>query len=81
MSLFGAKRGGKRMSLVNTPDVLVTGIAAHMAGKSGHLSGPEKCTLSRSVPGPGNARKRYESPGKVARRRPEREKSVTYIGY
>ena len=36
--------------------------------------GQEKCTLFRSVPGPGNAWKRYELPGKVARRRPERGK-------
>ena len=55
MSLIGAKKDRKRMSLVNTPDVLVTGDAAHMARKSVHFSGPEKCTLFWSVSGPRNA--------------------------
>ena len=77
MSLIGAKEGGKRMTLVSVSDVLVTGDAAHMARKSVHFPGPEKCILFWSVPGPGNAWKRYELPGKVARRRPERGELVT----
>ena len=67
MSLFGAKKGGKRRSLVNTPDVLVTGDAAHMAREIVHFPGPEKCALFCSVSGPRNVWKRYELPSKVAR--------------
>ena len=73
MSLIGAKEDGKRITLVSVPDVLVTGDAAHMARKSDNFSGPGKCTLFWSVPGPGNAWECYELPGKVARRVPERE--------
>ena len=38
-SLVGAKKDRKRRSLVNTPDVLVTGDAADVARKSIHFSG------------------------------------------
>ncbi len=55
MSLTGAKKDRKRRSLVNTPDVLATGDAAHRAREIVHFSGPEKYTLSWSVSGPRNA--------------------------
>ena len=39
-SLFGMKKDRKRGSLVNMPDVLVTGEAADVAQLLGHFLGP-----------------------------------------